>query len=60
MAVTVSTALIFFAITVVLVWAKRVSLFAVVAVWLSGFTAAATVVASPIHALLATLATAGH
>lgn len=60
MAVTVSTALIFFAITVVLVWAKRVSLFAAVVVWLSGFTAAATVVASPIHALLTTLTTAGH
>ncbi|MFG2845799.1 hypothetical protein ACGF12_21905 [Kitasatospora sp. NPDC048296] len=60
MAVTVSTALIFFVITVVLVWAKRVSTLAAAAVWLSGFTAAATVVASPIHALLTALTTAGR
>ncbi|MDH6111532.1 hypothetical protein P3T36_004686 [Kitasatospora sp. MAP12-15] len=60
MLVTFSTALIFFIITVVLVWARRLSLFGAFAAWLSGFTAAATAVAGPVHSLLATLTSAFH
>ncbi|WP_354642900.1 hypothetical protein [Kitasatospora camelliae] len=60
MLLSVSLALIFAAITGVLIWAGRVSVSSAVAVWLSGFTAAATVVAGPVHALLSAAVSAFH
>ncbi|MFI9269799.1 hypothetical protein ACIGXM_03635 [Kitasatospora sp. NPDC052896] len=60
MLVTISTAVIFFLGTVILLWARRLGLFAALIVWLSGFTAAATVVAGPIHALMAAVVAAFH
>ncbi|MFF1868027.1 hypothetical protein [Kitasatospora herbaricolor] len=53
MLVTVSTALLFAAVTGTLVWFKRVSAGAALMVWLSGFTAAATGLAGPVNDLLA-------
>ncbi|MEV0187492.1 hypothetical protein AB0I39_03005 [Kitasatospora purpeofusca] len=55
MLVTVSTALLFALITIVLVRAQRVSAGAATLVWLSGFTAAGTGLARPVNDALTTL-----
>ncbi len=53
MLITVSTALLFAAVTGVLVWFKRVTVGSALLVWLSGFTAASTGLAGPVNDLLA-------
>ncbi|MEU3494437.1 hypothetical protein ABZ747_13220 [Kitasatospora cineracea] len=53
MLITISTALLFGGITAALVWFKRVSAGAAVAVWLSGFTAASTGLSGPVNDLIA-------
>ena len=52
MLITVSTALLFAAVTGVLVWFKRVTVGSALLVWLSGFTAASTGLAGPVNDLL--------
>ncbi|MER7579966.1 hypothetical protein [Kitasatospora sp. NPDC097691] len=56
MIVSISSALLFAVITVVLVRAQRVSVGSAVLVWLSGFTAAGTGLAKPVNGALASLA----
>ncbi|WP_033222230.1 hypothetical protein [Kitasatospora phosalacinea] len=58
MLITVSTALLFGAITAALVWFKRVSGGTALAVWLSGFTAASTGLSGPVNDIIASLVTA--
>ncbi|MEV6978741.1 hypothetical protein [Kitasatospora sp. NPDC093806] len=55
MLVTVSTALLFAVITIVLVRSQRVSSGAAALVWLSGFTAAGTGLARPVNDALTSL-----
>ncbi|MGW3179666.1 hypothetical protein ACWDD9_10415 [Kitasatospora sp. NPDC001119] len=56
MIVSVSSALLFAVITVVLVRAQRVSAGSAALVWLSGFTAAGTGLAGPVNSALGALA----
>ncbi|MGW6916679.1 hypothetical protein ACWGB8_23060 [Kitasatospora sp. NPDC054939] len=58
MTVTVSIALLTGAITVVLVWTKRVSVGTALVVWLSGLTAASTGLAGPVNDTLSAIVTA--
>ncbi|MCD0482042.1 hypothetical protein LO771_06330 [Streptacidiphilus sp. ASG 303] len=58
MLVTLSTAFLFAVITGVLIWARRVTLGTAAMVWLSGFTIAATGLAGPVNAALASVLTA--
>ena len=60
MAVSLSAAFILAAVTGVLLWARRVSAFAALVIWLSGFTAAATTVAGPVRSLLTALVSSIH
>ncbi|MDH6132860.1 putative membrane protein [Kitasatospora sp. MAA4] len=53
MLITFSTSLVFFLITLALIWAKRLGIAAVLVAWLSGFTAAAIPgVAGPVNQLI--------
>ncbi|MFE2721323.1 hypothetical protein [Kitasatospora sp. NPDC059327] len=56
MIVSISSALLFGVITVVLVRAQRVSTGSAVLVWLSGFTVAGTGLAKPVNDALTALA----
>ncbi|MGX4738434.1 hypothetical protein [Kitasatospora griseola] len=56
MVLTVSSALMFGAITVVLIRSQRVSTGSAVLVWLSGFTVASTGLAGPVNSALTALA----
>ncbi|MFJ8624253.1 hypothetical protein ACIRD3_15590 [Kitasatospora sp. NPDC093550] len=56
MIVSISSALLFAVITVVLVRAQRVSASSAVLVWLSGFTVAGTGLAAPVNSALTSLA----
>ncbi|WP_327073852.1 MULTISPECIES: hypothetical protein [Kitasatospora] len=56
MIVSISAALLFGVITIVLVRAQRVSAGSAVLVWMSGFTAAGTGLAAPVNDALTALA----
>ncbi|HJD84161.1 MULTISPECIES: hypothetical protein [Kitasatospora] len=56
MIVTVSSALLFAIITVVLVRSQRVSAGSAVLIWLSGFTIAGTGLAGPVNSALDSIA----
>ncbi|MEU9132821.1 hypothetical protein AB0D08_32740 [Kitasatospora sp. NPDC048540] len=58
MLVSVSTAFLFALITAALIWFKRITPAAALAVWLCGFTVASTGLSGPVNSLIAALVSA--